>query len=70
MRDVEKALATNRKKLEELEARLADEALYADPDHKDELTRLVRDQGEVKSTIDALEWEWLEASEVPEKATQ
>jgi len=69
VRDVEKQLASNRKRLDELEARLADESIYTDPDRKDELTQLVRDRGAVKSTIDSLESEWLEASEVLEEAT-
>ena len=46
-----------------LETRLADESIYADPNRKDELTQLVKDQAAAKSTIETLEWEWLEASE-------
>ena len=53
----------------ELEARLADESIYADADRKEELTRLIQDQAIVKSTIESLEWEWLEASEELEQAT-
>ena len=69
VRDVEKVLAANRSRLVELEARLADESLYADPARNDELTQLVQDQAETKSTIESLEWEWLEASEKLEQAT-
>jgi ATP-binding cassette subfamily F protein 3 len=69
VREVEKALAANRARLTDLEARLADESLYADPARKDELTQLIQDQADVKSTIESLEWEWLEASEKLEKAT-
>jgi ATP-binding cassette subfamily F protein 3 len=69
VREVEKALASNRSRLTDLETRLADESIYADPNRKDELTRLIQDQAEVKSTIESLEWEWLEASEKLEQAT-
>jgi ATP-binding cassette subfamily F protein 3 len=69
VRDVEESLTANRNRLTELEARLADESLYADPTRKDELTQLLQDQAEVKSAIESLEWEWLEASEKLEQAT-
>jgi ATP-binding cassette subfamily F protein 3 len=69
VRDVEKELASNRVRLTELEARLADESIYADPNRKDELTQLFQDQVAAKSKIESLEWEWLEASEVLEQAT-
>jgi ATP-binding cassette subfamily F protein 3 len=69
VREVEKALASNRSRLTELETRLADESLYADPGRKDELTQMIQDQAAVKSTIESLEWEWLEASEKLEQAT-
>jgi ATP-binding cassette subfamily F protein 3 len=69
VREVEKALASKRSRLTELEARLADESIYVDPNRKDELTRLIQDQAAVKSTIESLEWEWLEASEKLEQAT-
>ena len=69
VRDVEKELAALRLKLTEFEARLADESIYADQSRKDELTQLVQDQAAAKSTIESLEWEWLEASEKLEQAT-
>ena len=69
VRAVDKALATNRARLEEIEAILADASIYADPQRKDELTELIQERATVKSTIDALEWEWLEASEALERAT-
>jgi ATP-binding cassette subfamily F protein 3 len=68
VRDVEKELASSRLRLTELEARLADESIYVDPSRKDELTQLVQDQAAAKSTVEALEWEWLEASEDLEQA--
>ena len=69
VRDVEKELAGSRLKLTELEASLADESIYVDPSRKDELTQLVQDQAAAKTTLEELEWEWLEASEKLEKAT-
>jgi ATP-binding cassette subfamily F protein 3 len=69
VRDAETKLASNRSKLTELEARLADESIYADPSRQAELTRIIQDQATVKSTIESLEWEWLEASETLEQAT-
>jgi ATP-binding cassette subfamily F protein 3 len=69
VREVEKALTTNRARLTKLEEGLADESIYADPNRKDELTQLIKDQATVKSTIEQLESEWLEASEQLEQAT-
>ena len=69
VRDVEKALASNRSRLIELDARLADESIYMDSTRKEELTQLVQDQASARSAIESLEWEWLEASEELEKAT-
>jgi ATP-binding cassette subfamily F protein 3 len=66
---VEKDLAANRSRLAEIEERLADESTYTDPDRKDEVAQLVQEQGVVKSAIDVLEWDWLEASEKLEKAS-
>ncbi len=70
VREVEQSLAQERKRLATLESQLADESLYADTSRKAELTQLVQDQGATKSAIDALEWEWLEASERLEQAQQ
>jgi ATP-binding cassette subfamily F protein 3 len=69
VREVEKELATNRERLTEIEARLADESIYVDSNRKDELTQLIRDQAQVKSMVESLEWKWLEASEDLERAT-
>jgi ATP-binding cassette subfamily F protein 3 len=66
VRDVEKSLATNRMELEMLEKRLADATLYTDPGRKEELTGLIRQQGSIKTAMESLEWEWLEASEALE----
>jgi ATP-binding cassette subfamily F protein 3 len=69
VREVEKALDSNRARLAELNSRLADESIYANPDRKDELTRLIQDQVAVKSLVESLEGEWLDASEELEQAT-
>jgi ATP-binding cassette subfamily F protein 3 len=69
VREVEKALATDRSRLAELEERLADETIYSDSDRADELKQLMKDQAAAKSSIESLEWKWLEASEALEKAT-
>jgi len=68
VRALEKELASNRLRLTELETRLADESIYADSSRKNEVTQLVQDQSAAKSTIESLEWEWLEASEKLEQA--
>ncbi|HSM29175.1 MAG TPA: ATP-binding cassette domain-containing protein [Woeseiaceae bacterium] len=69
VREVEKELAASRTRLAELEARLADESMYTDPERKDELTRLIQDQAAVRSDVESLEEAWLEASETLEQAT-
>jgi ATP-binding cassette subfamily F protein 3 len=68
VRDVEEELTSLRLKLTELESRLSDESLYVDQSNSQELTQLVRDQADVKATIEQLEWQWLEASEELEQA--
>ncbi len=67
VKDVEKKLASHRKTLSTFDKRMTDEAIYTDASRKDELTQLVKDQAVVKSEIESLEWEWLEASEELEK---
>jgi ATP-binding cassette subfamily F protein 3 len=68
IRDIERRLATIREKLEVVDKNLADETIYSDPARKAELTDLVKDQAELKSEIDGLEWEWMEASETVDTA--
>ena len=65
---VEQELARNRAKLVDLDERLADESVYADPSRRDELTELLRDQAATKSAIESLEWDWLDATENLERA--
>jgi len=68
VRNIEKQLARLRANLESLDDRLADASIYADKDRTEELQQLIRDQGERKAEIQALEWDWLEASEAVEDA--
>ena len=68
VRSVEKRLAARRASLAELEERLADASIYADSSRKDELTQLLQEQATVKSELETLEWDWLEASEALENA--
>jgi ATP-binding cassette subfamily F protein 3 len=69
VRQVEKELESKRSRLAEVEAGLVDESIYSDPNRKDELTGLIREQAAVKSSIEQLEGEWLDASEALEQAT-
>lgn len=69
IRDVEKDLAALRIKLTKFEQQLSDESIYVDQSRKVELTQLVQEQAAARSTIESLEWEWLEASEELEQAT-
>lgn len=69
VRDVEKELAVQRTRLVTLDASLSDEAIYVDQDRKDELTDLIEQQARVRTRIESLEWDWLEASEQLEQAT-
>jgi ATP-binding cassette subfamily F protein 3 len=68
VRAIDKQLESSRSKLESIERTLADDAIYTDPERKSDLAELVKDQASLKSAIDALEWEWIEASEALEKA--
>ena len=68
VREIEEQLASNRTELELLEQRLADETIYTNPERQSELTALVQTQAAVKSTIESLEWNWMDASEALETA--
>ena len=57
-----------RTQLSGLEQRLADESLYTDADRKDEMTTLLKKQADLRSSLESLEWEWLDASEKLESA--
>jgi len=68
VRKIESQLSTNRTALESLDKRLAEEAIYMDPERKSELTELIKEQTGLKSAIDTLEWDWIEASEALDNA--
>lgn len=70
VRNLEKRLATSKDDLTCIENKLADEKIYQEADRKDELTDLVKNQAALKTTIAALEWDWLEASEAIEEASR
>lgn len=63
VRDIETRLASGCSRLASFDERLADEKIYTDVGRKDELTQLVKDQAVLRTELDSLEWEWLEASE-------
>jgi ATP-binding cassette subfamily F protein 3 len=68
IRKIEEQLAASRTELEALQTTLADESIYTDPERKTELTGLIKEQTSLKSSIDTLEWSWMEASEALEIA--
>jgi ATP-binding cassette subfamily F protein 3 len=68
VKQIESQMAKLRISLEIIEKQLADDGLYSDASRKDELTGLVRQQGQLRKDIEALEWQWLEASEALEAA--
>ncbi len=68
VRNVENQLATARDALNGVEKQLIDETIYADPNRQTELTELISNQTSLKSEIDTLEWNWMEASEALENA--
>jgi ATP-binding cassette subfamily F protein 3 len=68
VREVERRLAVGRAELESLQARLSEPELYADAGRKDEITGLLREQAEFRSTLAGLETEWIEASDALDRA--
>lgn len=68
VRTIDKQLESSRAELDTIEMSLTDDAIYKDPDRKSDLAELVSHQATLKSTIEALESEWIEASEALEKA--
>ena len=65
---IERELTDTRQQLAALEGILNDEAIYADPERHAELANHMKERNVLKEKSDALEWEWLEASEALEKA--
>ena len=70
VRKIDQQLSRHRTDLADIEQCLADEALYTDAGRKEEMTGLLVRQAGLRSAIENLEWEWLEASEKLEKAEQ
>ena len=68
VRKIEAGLEACRSSMQTIEEKLSDPEIYSEPARKDELTAIIREQAEHKSTIESLEWEWLEASELLEQA--
>ena len=63
LKRIESELESRRRELRALEGKLADTGLYTDASRKSELNDILREQAIHKPAIEALEWEWLEASE-------
>jgi len=70
VRKIEQSMEKHRKELRGLESSLHDESLYTDAARKEEMTQLLQKQAELKSGLETLEWEWLEASESLEEAVK
>ena len=68
VRKIDKQMSLHRTDLAGIEQTLMDESLYTDAGRKEEMTQLLLRQADLKSSLETLEWEWLEASEKLEKA--
>ena len=65
---IERAMNQHRTNLAGLENSLHDESLYTDAARNEEMTKLLQQQAKLKSALETLEWQWLEASEALEEA--
>lgn len=68
VRKIDRQMNQQRSDLSGLEKLLAEESLYTDTSRKEEISSLLQQQAGLKSSLESLEWEWLEASESLEKA--
>jgi ATP-binding cassette subfamily F protein 3 len=68
VRKIDRQMNQERADLSELEKLLAEESLYTDASRKEEISSLLQKQADLKSSLESLEWEWLEASETLENA--
>jgi len=68
VRKIDRQMNQYRADLGGIEQQLSDETLYTDAARKEEMTRLLLRQAGLKSSLETLEWEWLEASEQLETA--
>lgn len=66
---LEQQMDQARASLTRIEEALAETSLYSDAGRKVELQSLLKDQGNLQQQVDALEMEWLEASEELENRT-
>jgi len=69
VRNIDKLMKKHRSDLVGIEDKLHDESLYTDTSRKEEMTTLLQQQAELKSSLETLEWDWLEASEKLEEAS-
>jgi ATP-binding cassette subfamily F protein 3 len=68
VRNVETTLSARRDELKLIDDELGDEAIYQDPQRAQDIADLLKRQATLKADIDTLEWDWLEATEMLEKA--
>ncbi len=68
VRKIDRQMNQQRADLSGLEKLLAEESLYTDASRKEEISSLLLQQASLKSSLESLEWEWLEASEALENA--
>ena len=68
VRKIDRQMNQQRADLAGVEAVLLDETLYTDATRKEEMTTLLQRQAALKSSLETLEWEWLDASEKLELA--
>jgi ATP-binding cassette subfamily F protein 3 len=68
VRKIDRQMNQYRTDLGGIEQQLGDATLYTDAARKEEMTRLLVRQAGLKSSLETLEWEWLEASEQLENA--
>jgi ATP-binding cassette subfamily F protein 3 len=68
VRKIDRQMIRHRADLAGLESVLHDESLYTDTARKEEMTLVLQQQAGLKSSLETLEWEWLEASEKLEEA--
>jgi len=68
VRKIDRQMNQQRTDLAGLEKILIDETLYTDSSRQEEMTRLLQQQAGLRSSLETLEWEWLEASEKLEQA--
>lgn len=66
IRNIEETLTAKRSDLQSFDLRLADATIYSNPERASELQQLVHDQASIKSIIETLEAEWLDAGEALE----